>query len=229
MGDYFLEHQGALVHSTAILGKEVKLGDGVIVGPWALILGDTEVGSGTHISAHSVIGTAAEKHGYFDKTGSITIGKNCIIREYVTINAGTFRETLVGNDCILLRGSHVGHDSILENKVTLSCNSLIGGESFLMEGVNFGLGAVCHQRSLIGSYCIIGMNSTVTKKTEAKPFTKLVGSPAKIIGVNEVAVQRAGLTHDQKAKMLVAYTDIGKLMNDARVQNESTRSQNSEN
>ena len=85
----------------------------------------------------------------------------------------------------MLRGSHVGHDSLISNNCVLSCNVLIGGHSILGEGVNMGLGSICHQFSKIGSYSMIGMGAIITKKFESKCFGVFVGNPAKYIKDNE--------------------------------------------
>jgi UDP-N-acetylglucosamine acyltransferase len=196
----------AIVHPTAIVGPKVSLADDVIVGPYAVISGITYIGKGTRISAHAVIGTAAEKHGYFDFTkGSVVIGENCVIREGVTINAGTFRCTTLGDNVVMLRGSHVGHDVWINDNVTLSCNVLVGGESEVHEGANLGLGAIVHQRSIVGSWSMLGMSTVVTKKTPIEPFKKYVGVPARCIGENTVAMERNNLTDHHKAMAMERY------------------------
>ena len=174
-----------MIHKTAILGKNVTLEKGVEVGAYAIIQGFTHIGKNTKISPFAVIGTNAEHKEFFDQEGCVDIGENCTIREYVTVNAGTEGKTIVGNNCILLRGSHVGHDSVLDHNVTLSCNALIGGHSYIMHHCNLGLGAVTHQFSLLGAGAMIGMNGTVTKKSLIKPYQIYIGSPVKRLRENK--------------------------------------------
>jgi len=174
-------HQKAFVHPKAKIGVRNVIHPGVIVGA------NVEIGDDNQIYPYAVIGTEAEHRNFHGKEMfPVIIGNRNIIREQVTINCGTFRETIIGDDCYLLRGSHVGHDSNIQSKVTLSCNVLIGGESEILEGANLGLAAVVHQRSVIGQYAMIGMNSTVTKTREVLPFEKYAGSPIEHIGKNKM-------------------------------------------
>ena len=162
-----------MIHPTAIIGPNVVIGEGTTIGPYA------------------VIGTPAEKHGFWDKPGRVVIGKNCIIREFVTIHGSTGEHpTTMGDDCVMLRGSHAGHDCTIEDRVTISCNVLLGGHSHVMQGANLGLGAIVHQNSVIGSYAMLGMGTIVTKKSMIMPGQKFVGVPAKFIGENTVGLKR---------------------------------------
>ena len=173
-----------MIHETAIIGEHVTIGKNVTVGAFTVIQGNTKIGDNTEISSHCVIGTNAEHREFFDHVGSVKIGKNCTIREFVTINGGTYATTTIRDNVILLRGSHVGHDSHIEKNCTVSCNVLIGGESYIMERSNLGLGAILHQGSVIGSFSMIGMGAVITKKTEPTIGGVFVGSPAKYIKRN---------------------------------------------
>jgi UDP-N-acetylglucosamine acyltransferase len=85
----------------------------------------------------------------------------------------------------MLRGSHLGHDVMVENNVTISCNVLVGGHSIIGSGANLGLGAILHQFSKIGCYSMIGMGTIVTKKSNIQCFGTYVGNPAKYIKEND--------------------------------------------
>jgi UDP-N-acetylglucosamine acyltransferase len=120
----------------------------------------------------------------------VIIGNNNVFREFITVNAGTLKPTTLGSNIVLLRNSHVGHDSTLEDKVNLSCNVLIGGHSYIMEGANFGLGSICHQFSTIGAYSMIGMGSVVTKKSIIQPGKIYVGVPCDYLKDNTIGLDR---------------------------------------
>jgi UDP-N-acetylglucosamine acyltransferase len=178
---------GNIIHHTAMVHDSAKIGTGNIIHAGVIITANVEIGNNNEIFPYSVIGTTAEHRDFHNKASQmVIIGNDNIIREYVTINAGTIRNTVIGSQCYFLRGSHVGHDCSIYDKVTLSCNALVGGESVIFEGANLGLGVAIHQRSIIGHYCMIGMNSTVTKKSKVVPFYKFVGSPLKGIGLNHI-------------------------------------------
>ena len=89
--------------------------------------------------------------------------------------------------------------------MTISSNCSIGGFCYIMEGVNFGMGSKCHQNMLVGAYSMIGMNSTITKKTNCEPFKVLVGSPAIIKKNNDVAISRNDISSDVIHKINLIY------------------------
>ena len=187
-----------MIHETAIIGPEVRLSSDVYIGPYCNIQGRTVIEAGTRLEGFCSIGTPAEHREFFTKTDGIClIGRKCIIREFVTINAGTTDATHIQDKCIFLKGSHVGHDSVIESEVTVSCSVLVGGFSYIMKGANLGLGAVLHQYSVIGAYSMVGMNSTVTKSNRIKAGNIYAGNPARLIRRNAVGLERAGVTEDE--------------------------------
>lgn len=173
------------IHPTAIIGDDVQLGDDNYIGAFCLITGNTIIGSNNRFEAFCSIGTEPEHKEYFGETNQgVVIGNNNTIREYVTINAGCKKPTILHNNIVMLRGSHVGHDSTIYDDCTISCNVLIGGHSLLGYSVNMGLGSICHQFSKIGSYAMIGMGAIIPKKVQPQCFGVYVGNPAKYIKEN---------------------------------------------
>lgn len=174
------------IHPTAIIGKNVVMGKGNKIGAYCVIIGDTIIGNNNVFESFCTIGSEPEHKEYFGKPNKgVIIGCDNIIREYVTINSGCERTTRLTNNCIMLRGSHLGHDSVVENNVTISCNVLVGGHSIIGPGANLGLGAILHQFSKIGCYSMIGMGTIVTKKSNIQCFGTYVGNPAKYIKEND--------------------------------------------
>lgn len=174
------------IHPTAVVDDSVILGENNYIGPYCYITGKTIIRDNNRFEAYCSIGTEPEHKSFFGKPNKgVVINNNNIIREYVTINSGCESPTTIKNKIILLRGSHIGHDSIIYDNCTISCNVLIGGHSVIGEGVNMGLGSICHQFSRIGSYSMIGMGAIITKTFETRCFGVFVGNPAKYIKDNE--------------------------------------------
>lgn len=188
------------VHPTAVIDSSVRMGTGNYIGPYTVIGELVVLGNGNRIESHSSIGSPAEHKGFFSGRDSrgVNIGDNNTIREFTTINSGTTRPTIIGSSCIMLRGSHHSHDSVMEDGVTLSCNVLIGGHSHIMEGAVLGLGATIHQYQIIGAYSMLGMGAIVPKHTNILPCHKYVGNPAKSIGLNEIGMERNFITKGQQ-------------------------------
>jgi UDP-N-acetylglucosamine acyltransferase len=200
---------GNLIHKTATISHNVMLGKNNYIGANCYLV-DCVVGDDNRFEAFCSIGTPPEFKSHFAEGdwGIVFIGDNNVFREFVTINAGTKHNTTIGNNSWFLKGSHVGHDSLIMDKCTLSCNALVGGHSILMEGVNMGLGAICHQFSILGSYSMLGMGTIVVKKSQIKPFNIYVGNPATYLKPNHIAVERNNFKADDIKKYQELYEDF---------------------
>lgn len=187
------------IHQTAIIGQNVQItGTNNYIGPYCVLQGNTTIGSNNRFEAFCSIGAPAEHRDYFNSNeGHTVIGDNNIFREYITVNAGTTNDTILHNNIVMLRNSHVGHDCTIESNVNLSCNVLIGGHSYIMQGANFGLGSICHQFSKIGAYSMIGMGCIITKTRKVLPGHVVVGNPASFVKMNETGLQRNNITDEQ--------------------------------
>lgn len=172
-------HHTAQVDPTAVIGEGNTIMEGVI------IRAGVQIGDNNYIGPYCIIGDFPEKVGFFDKPGKVVIGSGNRFTKQVTIDAGTERPTIIKNNTIFLKNSHVGHDAHIRDGVTLSCNVCIGGFTEVGVRTNFGLGAVAHQRLIIPADCMVGMNATITKKTVMERGRKYVGSPAYDIGENK--------------------------------------------
>jgi len=82
------------VHSAAIVGANVQLGDGVSIGPCAVIAENASIGAGTRIEAGAVIGEGVQ------------IGSDCRIYPHVVLYPGT----TLGNRVIVHAGAVLGAD-----------------------------------------------------------------------------------------------------------------------
>src|SRR5690348_1184845 len=102
--------EGVRIGAYAVVGPHAVLGAGVIVDPHARVSGRTEIGPGTRIHSFAAVGGEPQDTSYRDEPTSVTIGKECIIREYATVHRGTARgrgRTIVGDKCFLMIGAHV--------------------------------------------------------------------------------------------------------------------------
>jgi len=154
-----------IIHPTAIIGDNVILGDNNFIGPYC------------------IIGEKAEHKKYWDQPiGKVIIGNNNIITGLVTIDAGTENDTIIENDCFIMKHAHIGHDCKILSRVTISCGAKIGGHSIIGESSNIGLNAVLHQFSIIKKGCMIGASAFF--KGESEVETKYAGVPARKLGLN---------------------------------------------
>lgn len=199
------------VHETAVIDPTVQLGQNNYIGPYCVIGKGAVIGNNNRFEAFCSIASAPEHRDFWNgEHASVVIGDNCIIREYASITSGTKTNTVLGNNVFVLRGAHVCHDSIIEDKVTLSCNSTVGGHSHVCEGANVGLNVSIHQFSIIGPYSMLGMATVVTKRSKIEPFKTYIGKPARFLKNNDMAVQRNNLSIKQIDQVSQKYSDLTK-------------------
>lgn len=198
------------VHPTAVVGPHVVLGAGVVVGPFAVLAGRTEIGDGTWIGPSVAVGTLPEVPGHphgpdwltVDGPG-VVVGARTVLREHVTVHAGTAVTTRVGADCFLMTKSHVGHDVQVGDRVTLSPAVLLGGHSLVGDGATVGMNSTVHQFTVLGAGVMVGMGSVVTR--HVPPFAKAFGNPARVHGMNTVGWERRGGAADELAELARRY------------------------
>lgn len=188
-------HPTAVIHPTAKIGDDNYIGAFCVIGPHAVI------GSGNRFECHVSVSAPPEHRECFhtDDHKGIVIGDRNVFREYVTLNGGWKRPTVIKNDTVFLKGGHAGHDAIVEDHANIACNVILAGHVVVQHRANIGLGAVIHQRLVIGAFSMVGMGSTVTR--DVVPFSKTFGSPAINMGVNTVGLRRAGVENIELISM----------------------------
>jgi UDP-N-acetylglucosamine acyltransferase len=155
------------IHQTAVINSNVIIEDDVYIGPLC------------------IIGFNPEWKGRELDNKGVIIKKGTKITGLVTIDGGANQPTVIGENCYLMKHSHVGHDAELKNRVTLSCGAKIGGHSIIGENTNIGLNAVVHQKVEVPEGCMIGASAFVGKKSILKPYHKYAGVPVKELGENK--------------------------------------------
>lgn len=184
--------QNVTIGANAVIGKNVKIGDNVIIMPNAY-LEYCEIGDGTIISPFASIGTAPQDLGYKNEPTKSIIGKNCIIKEYATVNraSGEGKATIVGNKCMLMTSSHVAHNCVLEDEVIMANLATIGGHCHVGFGAFLGGMSVFHQNLRIGEMCIISGFSAA--RMDCLPYVKGEGRPPIPHGINAIGLKRRGI------------------------------------
>jgi len=195
----------AIIDRQAFIGKNVEIGpfaiikgaitikDGCRIEASAHILGNTIIGENSHIHSFAVIGGEPQDRSYQVGTDSSTIiGKNCIIREGVTIHRGTApgSKTVVGDGVYLMVYSHVGHNAIVGNNVTIANSTHLGGFVEVQEGANISGNISVHQYARIGKLAMVSASSFVNR--DIPPYCIAQKIPARVAGLNSVGLKRAG-------------------------------------
>jgi len=212
-----------LIHPTAIVHPEARLGRGVRVGPYAIIEGPAQIGDDCAIQAHAVItghvrmgvgntvgygaiiGADPQDYAFNPATESwVVLGDHNRLREYVTIHRGTGAgtETRVGSHCFLMAGVHLAHNAELADRVVIANNALLAGHVKVGAGAFIGGGAVFHQFMRVGRQAMVRGNAGFGK--DIPPFCIGAGTNG-IAGLNSVGLRRSGLSAAQRGEIKEAF------------------------
>jgi UDP-N-acetylglucosamine acyltransferase len=190
----------------AVIGENVEIGDNCIIGPQVLIEGWTTIGEGNHFYHGATIGCEPQDLKFKGEKSFLFIGDNNIFRENVTISRGTEGgggETRIGNNNMFQAYSHVAHDCQLGNNIILGNGSGLAGHIIIEDrAIISGLTGV-HQFCKIGKMAMIGFLTKVVK--DIPPFVLVDGNPAKVSGINVVGLRRNGIEADVRDEIKKAY------------------------
>src|SRR2546422_7024221 len=128
-----------------------------------------------------------------------------VIREYCTINRGTAAtgKTAVGRRCFLMSYVHLAHDCVVGDDVIIANAVQMAGHVTIEDrAVISGLMPI-HQFVRIGTFAFVGGGSRVNQ--DVPPYTKAVGNPVHLYGLNSVGLQRAGFAPEVKLALKRAY------------------------
>jgi UDP-N-acetylglucosamine acyltransferase len=211
------------IHPTAIVSPDAQLGVGVEIGPFVIVgdscvVGDGSVlapratlernvtlGANVHVGSGSILGGAPQDVKYRGEHTTVEIGDGTAIREYTTINRGTTHsfKTSVGKNCFVMSYVHLGHDCHVGDGVILVNGVQFAGHVTVEDrAIISGLTAV-HQFVRIGKFSFIGGCSRVAQ--DVPPYTRAVGNPIKLYGLNSVGLRRNNFSDDVLRELKRAY------------------------
>jgi UDP-N-acetylglucosamine acyltransferase len=199
----------AFVHPDACLGKDVTvepfayiadnvvIGEGTWVGPNSSIMYGARIGMNCRIFPSSVVSGIPQDLKFVGEDTTAEIGDNTTIREGCTVNRGTASagKTVVGENCLLMAYSHIGHDCFIGNHCIIGNNSGLAGEVVVDDWAILSGGTLVHQFSRIGAHVMIGGGSRV--RIDVPPFVKADREPLSYMGLNSVGLTRRGFDKER--------------------------------
>jgi UDP-N-acetylglucosamine acyltransferase len=201
-----------LIHPTAVVGHEVELDDSVQVGPYAILEGPIRVGPGCVIEGHAclsgpltmgrdnivghgaILGKPPQHRSDRGESCRLTIGDGNAFREHVTVHRGTAAgggETVIGDNNLMMIGSHLGHDARMGDNCTLVNGALVAGHAVLGDGCVLSGHSAIQQRVRVGRLAMLGGLGSSTK--DIPPFILQQGYNT-VSGLNVIGLRRAGFS-----------------------------------
>lgn len=211
-----------MIHSTAVVETGAQIDPSAEIGPFCFIsdrakiganckllarvtiLGDTTLGEGNVIFPGACLGGGPQDHGNeFQPEAKLIVGSNNVIRENVTMHAGTPKgqtsingetpevlTTRVGSNGMFMVNSHIAHDCVVGDNVIMTNNAVIGGHVRLGDGVILGGNSAVHQFCRIGRKAMIGGMTGIGR--DVIPFAMVTGDRGKLRGLNIIGLKRSG-------------------------------------
>ncbi|NNM58205.1 MAG: acyl-ACP--UDP-N-acetylglucosamine O-acyltransferase [Legionellales bacterium] len=216
-----------MIHPTAIIDENVKLGVNVSIGPWTIIGAGVEIGEGSQIGSHVVIkgptklgkntkifqftsiGEDPQDLKFHGEHATLEMGDNNTVREFVTINRGTKVGggiTKIGDNNLFMAYVHIAHDCVIGNNNIFANNASLSGHVAIEDFVNLAGFTAVHQFTRLGAHSFVAGGSMVVK--DVLPYLLVSGDPAEPYGLNIVGLQRRGYSPQVIMNLRKAYKII---------------------
>lgn len=197
--------RGVTVEAFAVIKSTVTLEDHVVIKSHAYIDGFTTIGEGTVIYPSACIGTKTQDKKFRGEKTYVKIGKNCEIREFVTINSSCQEGSIVsiGNNCLIMAYCHVAHNCEVGNGVIMGNGATLAGHIIVDDNAIISGMTGVHQFVRIGAHAMLGGLSRVTH--DVPPYTIGAGIPFKFGGLNMIGLKRHGFSLKTRQELSKAY------------------------
>ena len=210
-------HPTAIIHKSAVLGTNVKvgpysviendvtIGDDCKIGNFVTICSDTSIAEGCHILHCSSIGEIPQDLKFDGEKTDLIIGDNTTIREFCTLNRGTLEsnKTQIGSNVLLMAYVHIGHDCCIKNDVILANGVQLGGHVIIDDYAIVGGLTPVHQFCRIGKHSLVGGGLRVVQ--DIPPYIIANGQPLRFSGINIIGLRRKKFTSNQRTNIKRAY------------------------
>ncbi len=201
------------IHPSSVVMPGAELDENVEIGPLCYVGEHVRIGAGTKLIAqcsidgyttigrnntfHPLCGIGQPAQDHSVKPGEVhylEIGDGNIFRECSNINLGTVNVTRIGNNCMFMHSSHVGHDCQVGSHVIMVNCSALGGHCQVSDNALIsGLCAV-HQFCRVGRLAILSGGSVFSQ--DIPPFMMAEGRNGGVKMINLVGLKRAGFDED---------------------------------
>ena len=213
-----------MIHSSAVIGQDVRIGDAVSIGPFCVIEDGVVIGAGTFLGPHvtvfsgvtignecrlhagAVIGDVAQDRRATDGWSGVRSGDHCVLREGVTVHRGTEEGSVteIGSQCMLMANAHCAHNVRLGEGVILANGVLLAGYVEVGDYAFLSGNSVVHQFGRIGRRAMVGGASALSQ--DLPPFMTSRPSTLNVVaGTNVVGMRRAGMDAEERRAVARAH------------------------
>jgi len=181
----------------AYIAGNVTIGDGTWIGPNATVMDGARIGKNCRIFPAAVVSGIPQDLKFRGEDSTAELGDRTTVREGATVNRGTAAvgKTVVGENCLLMAYSHIGHDCAIGNNCIIGNTTGLAGEVKVDDWAILSAGSMVHQFTHIGAHVMIGGGSKV--RIDVPPFIKADRDPLCYLGLNIVGLTRRGFEKER--------------------------------
>ncbi len=185
------------VEPFAYIAGNVVIGDDTWIGPNSVIMDGARIGRNCRIFPSAVISGIPQDLKFRGEETTAEIGDRTTVREGATVNRGTAAvgKTVVGDDCLLMAYSHIGHDCLIGNSCIIGNTTGLAGEVKVDDWAILSGGTLVHQFTKVGAHVMVGGGSRI--RIDVPPFVKADREPLAFMGLNTVGLSRRGFEKER--------------------------------
>lgn len=206
-----------MIHPTAIVSPDARVGEGAEIGPYAVIGAGVVLGRGCRIGAHAVLegpstfgddnqifphaalGLPPQDLKYRGDPTELRIGARNVFREFSTVHRGTVGGggvTRVGDDNYLMAYIHIAHDCQIGSRTIFANYAALAGHVEVGDDAIVEAFCAVQQFSRVGRHAFMGAMTRAPQ--DVLPFVKTVGTDVvKTYGVNTIGLKRKGFSEER--------------------------------
>lgn len=190
----------------SIIGPDVSIDTGTVMGPHVVIMGPTHIGKNNRIFQFSSIGDIPQDKKFAGEVTRLEIGEGNMIREYVTINRGTVQGgglTRVGSHNWIMAYVHMAHDCLIGDHTIFANNTNLAGHVVVEDYAILGGATLVHQFCRIGAHSFCAKGTGISR--DVPPYVMVAGHFGKPYGLNSEGLKRQGFSKDSLQMLKKSY------------------------
>lgn len=194
------------VGAYSIIGEHVEIGENTCIGPHVVIEGHTRIGCDNEIFQFCSIGAPPQDKKYGNEPTRLEIGDRNTIREYCSFNIGTTQGlgvTRIGSDNWIMAYVHVAHDCVVGDHTIFANHATLAGHVEVGDWAILGGFTGVHQFVRVGAHAFCGVGTVLLQ--DLPPFVTVAGNPASPRAINSEGLRRRGFSADGMAAIKRAY------------------------
>ena len=200
--------ENVIVHPFAHIDANVEIGDNCEIYPYAGFVSGSRIGNNVKVYQGAIVGADPQDFRWKGEPTYCYVGNDVVIREHVIINRGIKSEhsTEIGNECFIMAKSHIGHDTVLEGKAVIGNGVQIAGDSHIEQCVILSSNVIVHSGSNIGKWAMVKGGCRIN--SNVPPFVIVAHNPVAYYGVNAYILRNKGFAESTIDDIAKAYRHI---------------------